>query len=333
MGKTPIYTSETMVTRALAAEIRHSSVPFIQLLRERTGIKDLGELESIRCEGKANVDLELTFSNLAGYSLGIEAKIDHEMTPQQVSDELDAHDHLVLVLPSVEATPRWLADFDRVSVITWSEVLGCFTDCRITDEDIASMPLSKLTVEILLHQLKLHERFPRDWDVLVERGDSGLPAIRVESPELPSGRVLQGQLQVIGRKMPAIKDDVRLQYCIGLPVADDDTDFPDPMLRHTEPDWISSLRTLRQGVLAGQMDRLCVSRYPAGKPKAERGERKLPLADMYLEGDRWLVKGYIPSYLGIKSRPFTLDELTELGDLTVEIFTSWYGAEVGSANA
>jgi hypothetical protein len=107
--------------------------------------------------------------------------------------------------------------------------------------------------------------------------------------------------------MPAIKYDVRLQYCIGLPVAHDDTDFPDPMLRHTEPDWISSLRTLRQGVLAGHMDRLCLSRYAAKKPGTERGERKLPLADMYLEGNRWLVKGYIPSYLGIKSLPFTLN--------------------------
>jgi hypothetical protein len=81
LGKSPIYTQETMVTRALAAEIRHSPGPFIQLLEKRTGLTGVGELESIRCEGKADVDLELTFSNLADYSLGIEAKIDHELTP------------------------------------------------------------------------------------------------------------------------------------------------------------------------------------------------------------------------------------------------------------
>jgi hypothetical protein len=88
-------------------------------------------------------------------------------------------------------------------------------------------------------------------------------------------------------------------------------------------------------VLAGEMDRLGVSRYPATKPgdRTEFGERKLPLADKYLDGDRWLVKGYIPYYLGITSRPFTLDELPELGDLTVEIFTSWYREEVDPADA
>jgi hypothetical protein len=330
---TPIYTSEPMVTRALAAEIRHSPDLFIQLLRERTGAEDLGELDFVRCEGKARVDLALTFLNRTNYSLGIEAKIDHELTEQQISDEHDAHDHLVLVLPSTEAIPNWLANYPRVSVMTWSEALSCFTECRITDDDIASMPLSKHNVEKYLRKLELHDRFPTDWDVRIERTSGGIPAILVKSPEIPSGRVLLGQLQVSGQKMPAIKDDVRMHYSIGVVVNDDDTDFPDPMLPHREPDWISSLRRLHQDVLTEDMDRLSVSRYPAGKPGAERGQRKLPLADMYLEGNRWLVKGYFPDYHGITSRLFTLAELAELADLTVEIFTSWYQAEVASANA
>jgi hypothetical protein len=84
--------------------------------------------------------------------------------------------------------------------MTWNEILDCFKDCRIIGEDIASMPLSKVAVEILPNRLELHDRFPKDWNVVVERGVGGMPSIRVRSPELPSGRILEGQLQVTGRK-------------------------------------------------------------------------------------------------------------------------------------
>lgn len=332
MSTLPIYTSETMVTRALAAEIRHDPESFITFLQERTGIDSLGELESVRCESKANVDVELTFKNRAGYSLGIEAKFDHELTPQQINAELEVHGHLVLVLPSIDAVPRWLANEDRVSVMTWSEALNCFTDCRITDEDIASMPLSKLTVEILLHKLELQDRFPTDWEVRVKRTDGGLPAILMKSPWLPNGRMLKGQIQVSGQSMPAIRDDVRLNYSIGVAVDDDDEDFPDPTLSHDEPGWISSLRRLHQDVLDGHMDQLSVSRSSGRTPRGERGQRKLPLAAMHLENNRWLVKGYFPDYLGISSDFFTLDQLPELARLTVDIFTKWYERELDAAN-
>lgn len=219
-----------MVTRALAAEIRHAPESFITFLQEHTGLDGLGELESVRCEGRANVDVELTSRNRAGYSLGIEAKFDHELTPQQISSELEVHGHLVLVLPSIDAVPRWLAEEDRVIVMTWSEMLDCFTDCRITDEDIDSIPLSKLAVEILLNKLELQDRFPTDWYVRAKRTDGGLPAILVKSPWLPNGRIMVGQLQVSGKSMLATKDDVRLNYSFGVAVDDDDEDFP---IRHS----------------------------------------------------------------------------------------------------
>lgn len=96
MTQTTIYRTEPMATRALGAEIRHDHERFVQLL-ERVSGKQLGSFEKVECEvphkdvetewGTVRLDVQLTFDSGL---VGIEAKLDHELTERQVDAQLEA---------------------------------------------------------------------------------------------------------------------------------------------------------------------------------------------------------------------------------------------------
>ena len=325
----PIFTSEPMATRALAAEIRHAPERFVARLARLTGAELPGH-PAVRCEGKARLDVELRFAatgSTGERSVGIEAKFDHELTPAQVDKELRAVDYLVILVAAPEFAPEWVAGMERVSFMTWAEALECFADSRLTIADVESLSVGKSTIEAAFRALGLAERLP-GWSVKVKRGGGGMPAIQIQSPELTSGRRLRGQIQTVGRGMPPAGQPVLLEYGIGISVAATEAEYPDPTRPHAVPGWIEPLQVLRRDILDAQLDRLLVSTHPAGNGRSGLGRRKLPLAKLHLGDETWLAKGYTDGWaLGIKSTACALDDVDELAAVTVHIFKRWYDVE------
>lgn len=155
-----------------------------------------------------------------------------------------------------------------------------------------------------------------------------MPSIVIESPSLPCGRTLRGQVEVYGRRMPEVLEEVRFTRHTGVSVPEDAENYFDPEDSDVIPGWISHLRTLQTEVLEGQERRLRVSRHAPGESTRELGRWKLPLARRHLGAHTHLAKGYTDGWaLGPKSTPVGRDHLAELADSTVEIFTRWFAAE------
>lgn len=57
----PIYTTEPMVTRALATEIRHDPASFVRHLENRARLRSFGAFDQVRCEGDERIDVLLEF--------------------------------------------------------------------------------------------------------------------------------------------------------------------------------------------------------------------------------------------------------------------------------
>ena len=137
----PIYTTEPMATRALAAEIRHDHVGFMQLLASHADGASFGTLTDVRCETDKRLDVVLEFTDDDKVRrVGIEAKFDHELTRKQIEKELSNVDTLFVLVSSREAVPSWLAtDYPGVSVVTWGETLATFHESRLTMQDVLSI--------------------------------------------------------------------------------------------------------------------------------------------------------------------------------------------------
>ena len=324
----PIYTTEPMATRALAAEIRHDHVGFMQLLASHADGASFGTLTDVRCETDKRLDVVLEFTDDDKVRrVGIEAKFDHELTRKQIEKELSNVDTLFVLVSSREAVPSWLAtDYPGVSVVTWGETLATFHESRLTMQDVLSIKLSKSRVEEILRRLDLGKSLPGGW-VNVERNGNGNPAILIYSPKLPDGRTLRGQLQVTGRGTPDRLEDVRFESFFGIEVALTDEHYFDPERSDTVPAWVQSLQRLQSSVLAGNEDRLGISRSAAGTSRKHVGAHKLALARKHLTGSTYLAQGYVDWALGPRTKSVNVDQLPELAAITAEVFTGWYSIE------
>ena len=163
MGTKPIYTSEPMVNRALAAEIRHQSKRFTALVEKKLGMApgSLGSLASVQCEAGAELDLLLSYASPGGsVTIGLESKLDHQATREQLKKQRKVVDHLVLLCPDPAAAEPFGDLLD--SVLTWDEVLPTFKDSRLTTTDIDSFPLSKVATEKLLRKYVVMYLFELD---------------------------------------------------------------------------------------------------------------------------------------------------------------------------
>lgn len=319
-----------MATRALAAEIRHHGDRLQALLESRSGIGSFGVLRRVQCEATAaRVDVLLEFEQADGelFSVGLEAKFDHELSREQLLQEGDAVQQLFVVVRDTASVPPWLAEeFPTVPVVSWHDVLGCFPASRITIDDLDSIRTPKAAVEAHFHRLRLDEQL-EGWRIEPRRNGSGNPSIVIESPKLPDGRTLRGQIQVAGRGMPQRTEDVRFESHMGVSVIEDDSNYFDPDLSATIPAWIESLRTLQREVLDGHEERLLISRRPPGNSSRVPGRWKTALASKHLEHDAHLAKGYVDWAIGPKTRPVPLERLDDLASITVEVFGRWFAAE------
>lgn len=333
VNSSPIYTTEPMVTRALAAEVRHNPDELQSLLESRSDRAPFGVLQRVRCEGTARIDVVLEFEQADGTSLsvGLEAKFDHELSRDQIREEAAAVQQLFVVVRDIDGVPRWLAEeFPTVPVVTWKDLLECFPESRITADDLGSIRTPKVSIETHFH--RLHRRLEEQmegWTVDPRRNGSGNPSIVFESPELPNGRTLRGQIQVAGRGMPDRAEDLRLESHIGVSVDHDESDFFDPELSPVVPVWIESLKTLQREVLNGHEERFLISRRAPGNSSRAFGQFKKSLAVTHLEEDAHLAKGYVDWAIGPKTASVPLERLDELTAITVEVFERWFAAESG----
>ncbi|MBM7466113.1 hypothetical protein [Microbacterium esteraromaticum] len=330
MYTSPIFTSEPMVTRALAAEVRHYGEQLQALLESRSGMESFGTLRRVQCEATpARVDVLLEFERADGqlFLVGLEAKFDHELSREQLLRENDAVQRLFVILQDPDCAPRWLAEeFPTVPVVSWHDVLGCFPASRITMNDLDSIRTPKAAVEARFHRLRLDEQL-KGWSIESRRNGSGNPSIVFESPKLPDGRTLRGQIQVAGRGMQRRTEDVRLEGHMGISVIEDDSNFFDPAQSPTVPAWIESLKTLQREVLDGHEERLLISRRAPGNSLRNPGQWKKALASKHLGRDAHLAKGYVDWAIGPKTLPVPLERLDDLAVITVEVFGRWFAAE------
>ncbi|WP_263091401.1 hypothetical protein [Curtobacterium sp. RIT-PI-V] len=333
-----IYRTEPMATRALGAEIRHDHERFVQLL-ERVSGKQFGLFEKVECEvphkdveterGTVRLDVQLTFDRGL---VGIEAKLDHELTARQVAAQLEALGKtgtLFVLVPRKESLASSVMHDDRVSVIDWDEALACFDAPRLVKDDIEGEGrLLKTTVEARLHALGLHERMP-DWDIRVQRGDGGMPSIVFER-RLHDGedaKWIRGQIQVPGRGMPPHLEDTQFEGFVGISVDHtSDADFPNPNLAEEAPSWIRALEVLDEQVLSKNPGRIAVSRGSAGNGRKGLGKHKLPLAKRHLSGRTHLARGYADWSIGPKTEPVGLDDLDALVETMLTWSNGWFAA-------
>lgn len=331
MASTPIYTSEPMTTRALAAEIRHDPSAFTSLLERRFGLTegDLGPFVAVQCEAGERIDLLLTYGTERDpLSVGLEAKFDHEITSDQLTRQRSVVDYLGLICLAAEDATGFAQLVH--GVLSWDEVLGCFSNSRLTMADIESFPLTKRRVERLLRESGLPRlELPKDWDVDIFRGGSGMPSIVIRSPALPDGRELRGQIQVTGRGMPPTLESTRFEYHIGIQVDDSDDDLPDAASVDRAPEWIGSLLRLEGELDKFESGELRLSKHAAGHGKSGRGINKIPLVAKFMgQGRSWLAKGYTDGWaLGIKSVPTSPANLPDLCKITANIFDTWFKVE------
>ena len=336
MTQTTIYRTEPMATRALGAEIRHDHVRFVELL-ERVSGKHLGAFRQVECEvphdvpeiegGKVRIDVQLCFDSGL---VGIEAKLDHELTVRQVEDQLRAlgpSATLFVLVPRKESLAAWVVEHEQVEVIDWDEALACFDDPRLVKDDIEGEGrLLKTTVEARLHGLALDSRMP-GWDVRVQRGDSGMPSIvfeRVLAPD-DGAKSIRGQIQVAGRGMPPLLEDTQLEGFVGVSVHHEDpADFPDPSKTDLVPSWVHALRLLDARVLEGDAGAIAVSGGSARNGRKGLGANKLPIARRDLPGRTHLAKGYTDWSIGPKTELVGIEDLEALVDTMMTWSAGWY---------
>lgn len=325
-GKHPlgaIYTSETQLTRALAGEIRHAPRAVEQYFSKLLG-HDLGELVDVGCEKDQRVDVMLSFAtSVAETRVAIEAKVDHLLSDDQIERESQVAEYLVLLLLDAEDAGVFRDQVD--GVITWAEIIGIFEDSRLLLSDVESIPAQKVQVERRLRCTLANLEIPAGWNLYIERGGASMPGITIVSPIHPNGSQLCGQIQVTGRSMPKLLDEVELEFYAGTRVCETEECFPKPE-SNIVPQWVSNARVLYESVLEKDPTKFNLKTRAPGTSRRPLGSRRKQLTKKYLPDQQWLAQGYIEWSLGVRAYPRPISEIDELAAETMKLFTSWFAA-------
>ena len=314
-----LYTSEPQLTRALAAEFRHDPQAAERYFSSLLGV-ELGELTDVGCEKDQRVDILLEFEHK---TIAIEAKIDHEISEDQLERESEVADYLMLLVLDIDDA----ADYqDMVArVLTWDKTLSEFPEPRILLSDIESLHTVKVQVERVLRKTLKSMTIPGGWDLDVRRGARGMPSITIMSPELPNGDWLCGQIQVIGQKMPSSFNDVCLEYHAGTYVEETDEYYP-PLDSNDVPSWVTNARLLYESVLEGDPSTFDLKTNKPGTSQRPLGQLRKDLTMKYLADAPGLAQGYINWSLGVRANPKPISEIADLADAAMRLFTTWFDA-------
>lgn len=314
-----LYTSEPQLTRALAAEFRHDPRATERYFSSLLGV-ELGELIDVGCEKDQRVDILLMFQQA---TIAIEAKIDHAISEDQLERESQVADYLMLLLLDADDAAEHQDQVARV--LTWADILPEFPDARVLLSDVESLPASKVQVERVLRKTLRNMTIPDGWYFTVDRGDSAMPGITIESPELPNGDWLCGQIQVTGRKMPPALSDVCLEYYAGTYVEETDECYP-PLDSNDRPSWVTNAQVLYETVLEKDPSTFDLKTNKPGTSQRPLGQLRKDLTMKYLADAPWLAQGYINWSLGVRANPKPISEIDDLADAAMRLFTAWFDA-------
>ncbi|TDT31346.1 hypothetical protein [Naumannella halotolerans] len=302
-----IFTTEPMAVRALAAEIRFAPAPMTKLIEGLLG-RQLGELHGITLEdrGRASTDVVLSYMDAR---VGIEAKLDHEITETQILREMEHFDALILLVDeAIDAKPVE----GLIPVLTWSSVLDLFENSRLLASDIKAVNDSNRQVRRRFAPLNLPS-VPSGWSIDRMGTNGGRPSILVQSPVMDGGRHIIGQLE--GSRNPL---DHRCQFTMGVVVGPNDLTGD----RDAPEDWLDILEVLGPFWEGSAKSAGVAFDQSAAPLRADliRVRSKIEAADARGVPRRW-VKGYTDSYIGLKSIKVGMDEAQELLDGAVGLMT------------
>ncbi|WP_071128373.1 hypothetical protein [Varibaculum massiliense] len=171
----------------------------------------------------------------------------------------------------------------------------------------------------------MEQYFQSCWNLYIERGGASMPGITIVSPIHPNGSQLCGQIQVTGRSMPKLLDEVELEFYAGTRVSETEQCFPKPE-SNIVPQWVSNARVLYESVLEKDPAKFNLKTRAPGTSRRPLGSRRKQLTKKYLPDQQWLAQGYIEWSLGVRTYPRPISEIDELAAETMKLFTSWFAA-------
>lgn len=309
-----IYTTEPIAMRGLASELRHNRSITENICSELVGA-ELGHLQMIRCEDSKSeqLDLVLLFQN---GTVGIEGKIGHVVTSEQLDREKSAVDHLI-VLVKEEADVAPAQRKTGVVVATWGSVLSRFPESRLTLADINAVNDEARIARRGLAQLNL-PTLPDGWGEIKQgQTQSGFPDLVFRSPILPGERHIVVQIE-------ADRGSVSKQFLanIGISVTADDF-VEDQEETAGQPAWIryakvlgKSVEEMAAGTIAEVSQNSGVGRSALAAVKVRQAKSfGLPLH---------YATGYVTSYIGVRTKRVGPEALQILIDTLTPIVIAAY---------
>lgn len=298
-----IWTTEPHAARALAAEIRHNpaaSAKFFSKLLDA----DVGNLEQVALEKrKSRVDIILAFSKLR---VGIEAKIGHEITAEQLDRQSESSNRQVLLVVELGDIPSEI--LSSIARTTWDEILTVFSESRLTTGDIRTLATStafRRSARTTFDRLALEFRSSDTvdgWVYSSKGSNSGYPSLNIEGPaiDLLDGRCLFGQIELPRTASSTAEQSVAYTATVGLWIERDrDLD----LLKSDAPPWVRAMKVLRDN-----RDDLCKDLVlnTWSTPRTKEGIER-PAAQIAQRHGLSLMyaKGYQDSYLGVKFKAST----------------------------
>ena len=311
-----IFTTEPLAMRALAAELRfHADVAesvFSELVQA-----DLGRLQSVRCEDgrRGNLDVVLIFAN---GEVGVEGKIGHAVTSEQLHRENATVDYLVVLVKDAADVGSGHG-IEGLVITTWKDMLSHFPASRITLADIDAVNDATRIARRSLNGLVVPP-LPADWGE-VERSStgSGYPSLVFRSPELPGGRNIVVQVEADRGSMPE-----RFLANVGISVFPADFAEEGDSSTMPEPAWITYVRALGTALEKGAAGTSAAISRNAGRGTSGNAAVKIQQAKKFGLPLHYAT-GYTDSYVGVRTGkvgPEMLQDLLEiLTPLVVDAYT------------
>lgn len=310
-GQGQIFTTEPLAMRGFAAELRYDLGACSQILNYALG-HTISKPSVISCEVSSmeNLDIVVTLEN--GETVGIEGKIAHEITEEQIEREAKNCDHFVILTKDKEDI-NGLDGGLIAGVITWSDALDFLVESRISVEDINAVNDEKRIVRRKLQNLRLHFK-NADWEISHMGGQSGFPSIMIESTGFSDGREFVAQIQAKRGVTPTV-----FEATAGLRV--DWSDFVEDVHSSTAgggvhvPTWVcyareigSYLETRLKGTIAE------VSGSSARASSSEASKNKMQQARDFALPLNYAV-GYVTSHVGVRTIPVDPENLQRYVDV------------------